>query len=125
MVLGAGTRRAWKRAARATRVGLVGRRIDAPTVRAVAAALREGGSLLETYAVRRSTRRLLRALGDGRIPALMPTRVLAGVTVLVESCNLDGSAEIARLSYAAPRQAGAQARGGAEAAPPRAMREPG
>lgn len=117
LLLSAGTRRAWKRAARATSGGFVGDRVDAPTVQAVAAALKEGGSLLETYAVRRATRRLLRSLGDGRILSLTPTRVLAGVTVLVDTSNLDGSAKLVRLSYAAPRRIGTLARSGAEPAP--------
>lgn len=102
LIVGANTRRAWSRAARKTGQSIFRRGTTDPMAGAVADALREGGSLLEEWAVRRATKRLLRDLGAGRIQPMAPIQVLPGVSVLVESLNDDGSADLARISYRSP-----------------------
>lgn len=99
LTAGANTRRAWSRAARKTGQSIFRRGTTDPMAGAVADALREGGSLLEEWAVRRATKRLLLDLAAGRIQPMAPTQVLPGVSVLVESLNDDGCADLASITY--------------------------
>ncbi|PPF32615.1 hypothetical protein [Pseudoclavibacter sp. AY1H1] len=98
---GGDRRRDWLRAARAA-----GGTFRSPsgdeTMLALRAAVRDGGSLLEEYAVRSTVRSLLAQLANGQIQPATPAQVVPGVLVEVISLNTDGSASVACISWSAP-----------------------
>lgn len=98
LFVGANSRHAWNRAARRVGPGLFGLGTTDATATAVTRMVRSGGYLLEEWAVTRATRKLLRDLAAGRIQPMVPTQVLPGMSVLVESLNDDGSSDLARIS---------------------------
>lgn len=98
LFIGAGSRREWLRAARITKTPQLWRR-GYPALEAVMAAIREGGSLLEEYAVVASSRRFLRGLGRGKLQPNCSYRLLPGVTATVEASNADGSANLVSLRF--------------------------
>lgn len=98
LFISAGSRREWLRAARIAKTPQLWRR-GYPAVGAVMAAIREGGSLLEEYAVVASSRRLLRGLGRGKLQPNCNYRLLPGVTATVEASNADGSANLVSLRF--------------------------
>lgn len=97
LLIDAGSRRLWMRAAR-TSGGVFLAPRPHPVTTAVRELLRDGASLLEEHAVRRQTTALFRTLAAGKLPQGGPTRFVPGVLVEVVSTNSDGSAGVTRLS---------------------------